>query len=118
MLGLLQHRPHYHFSIPSAPLWPENKSVLGPLQLPVSVTKTLQVPSKSFFLFRDDRVQETVKRPFHGPTTSVSIPVTLLRPTGVTNTHCLECRPRPLPVPLIFLTALILGDFLLFSFQE
>lgn len=44
--------------------------VLGPTR-PILVTEILQVPSKSFFLFRDARVQETVKKPFGGPTMSV-----------------------------------------------
>lgn len=45
--------------------------VLGPTCL-ILVTEILQVPSESFFLFRDARVQETAKEPFSGPTMSVS----------------------------------------------
>lgn len=55
-------------ALPSSGLTME---VLGPTRL-VLVTEILQVPSESFFLFRDARVQETAKKPFGGPTMSVS----------------------------------------------
>lgn len=97
-------------ALPSSGLTTE---VLGPTR-PILVTEILQVPSKSFFLFRDARVQETVKKPFGGPTMSVSIPAlpTQPRPTGVSCTHCLEHWPKPSTAVLVFLTALILGILL------
>lgn len=88
--GAAAHRPHYHF-LYSALLRPK-VSRDWPPQLPTSVTEILQVPSKSFFPFRDVRVQETVTKPFRGPAMSVSIPVTLPRPTRVTSTSLLRNR--------------------------